>query len=461
MKVIKVLLSIIGMICLLGYSGCNKSPLIDEPQPEPNDTIAAPVDYTIRGQILSLPDNYSLLKEILKQSGLAEALADTTQSYTFFIQNNTDFAAADIYSISDLLTQLRTAAPEVKDDSVLLARFIAYRTISGTIETDSLFKMPLLETLVAGEKIFLSLSKNDSQSVLKFNDLNGHLTAPDAVLDNESEYSNHVCSNGVIHKINGNLWVKNRKPYRIYWDIAEQPEIMALPNFRQPGYGADYNVGELSEIKWQVNSGMPLVYSQIFYYCETMPQDISAFNEKSQYVYGDILSFTLDLSSTQWIEFKTPVLIGSPDGVAYKVWLCYRRELSCEMKVTFKQDGQDDQVMPDIFDTSAYMPDPYAEGSSPELIEAQGWKMYNAKKYSSVICSHFLGTIKVYTTGRHTLRLEPTSVHWPGNSGSFDMIQFIPADENQLWPRVDMLGNWIDKDVEECNIFPYEECGQQ
>jgi len=460
MKTNIILFSIISTLCMLCYSGCSKSPSTEEPQPEPNDTIPAPVDYTIRGQILSLPENYSLLKTILKQSGLSETLADTTQSYTFFIQDNADFATADIYSIGDLLAKLHAATPEVTSDSLLPARFIAYRTISGAIETDSLFKMSELETLVAGEKIFLSKDYSDPQSTLKINDLNGHLTAPDATLDSASEYSNLRCSNGIIHKIDGNLWIKKRKPYRIYWDIAEQPEIMALPNFRQPGCHADYNAGELSEIKWQEAPMCPWIYPQICYYCGTMPQDISAFNEKSQYVYGDYLRFNLDPFAIQWIEFKTPVLIGSDEGVEYKVWICYRRELECDMKTTFKQDGYDDQIMPDIFDTSIYLPDPYAGGNTPETIEQEGWKIYNAKKYNSVVCSHLLGTVKVYATGRHILRLEPTSNIRVEQQGSFDMIQFIPVDEDQLWPRVDMLGKWIGADVEECNIFPYEECGQ-
>jgi len=229
-----------------------------------------------------------------------------------------------------------------------------------------------------------------------------------------------------------------------------------LPNFRQPVCAADYNPGDLSEITWQVHSGLPTPYAQIHYYCGTIPQDISAFDVKAQNVYGDYLRFNLDLNAIQWMELKTPVLLKGK----YKVWLCYRRELECDLKTTFKQDGYDDQAMPDIFDTSYYMPDPYAEGSSPELIEAQGWKMYNAKQYSSVVISRFLGNIDVRATGRHILRLEATSNRRVGQLGSFDMIQFIPVDEDQLWPRIDMLGNWIGADVEECNIFPYEECDQ-
>ena len=96
--------------------------------------------------------------------------------------------------------------------------------------------------------------------------------------------------------------------------------------------------------------------------------------------------------------------------------------------------------------------------SAPEVAEIDGYKMYNAKKFNSVVISKLLGTIKVYTTGRHTLRLEPTTNRRVGQLGSVDMIQFIPMEENQLWPRVDVKGNWIDSNVRQCEVWPPEEC---
>jgi len=44
-------------------------------------------------------------------------------------------------------------------------------------------------------------------------------------------------------------------------------------------------------------------------------------------------------------------------------------------------------------------------------------------------------------TGRHTLRMDALS----GSSQAswWDMIQFIPVDQNQIWPRFDAAGNAI------------------
>ena len=266
-------------------------------------------------------------------------------------------------------------------------------------------------------------------------------------LDRQSQYSDLSCSNGVIHKINGNIQIKNRTAYRIYWDVAEQPEIMALKNFRKSGTSVNFNPGDLSEVTWGGRAPTP-----INYYCGSMPATVSQMDTKHQYIYSDYLRFNLYSLTNQWVEFKTPVLIEGK----YKVWLCYRRELELKLKSVFKQDGYDDQVLPYIFDFSDYMPNPNTNGE--EAIEVEGWKRYNAKEYNSVVISHLLGIIDVQSTGRHTLRFESTTGGRGQQAGNWDMIQFIPIDEDQLWPKVDMRGNWIGPDVPVCQIFPESEC---
>jgi len=169
------------------------------------------------------------------------------------------------------------------------------------------------------------------------------------------------------------------------------------------------------------------------------------------------------LNAIQWMELMTPVMIGSSEGISYKLWICYRRELECNLKTIFKQDGYDDQILPYIFDMSVYMPNPYGEGNTPETVEQDGWKMYNAKRFESVVCARLLGTVKVYTTGRHILRLEPTTNRRVQQLGSVDMIHIIPAEENQLWPRVDVKGNWVGQEYEyrTCEVWPPEECSEE
>ena len=63
-----------------------------------------------------------------------------------------------------------------------------------------------------------------------------------------------------------------------------------------------------------------------------------------------------------------------------------------------------------------------------------------------------LGTIKVNTTGRHALRFEGLS---GAGTHFWDMIHFIPKNQDQLWPRFDVGGNqiWIDTPCD--SILPY------
>lgn len=421
----------------------------------PPDTITESVTARVR----ALPDNYSLFKEAFERSGMAETLSANVKGKwnTLFIQDNSTFTNAGINNLTELIAELHANTPTIEDADTLLHNYIAYHTVPRLMYVADLLNTSSLETLVKNQVITFTRELSGEKTVILLNELKlGQTTEVGIPLDRTSDYTDWTCSNGVIQVLSGNIQIKVRSAYRIYWDIAEQPEIMALRNFRKPGCAADYNPGDLSEITWKYKSGTPQAQQQIHYYCGTVPQTIAAFDEKSQYVYGDYLRLNLDLGAIQWMEMVTPVMIGSETGTTYKVWICYRRELECYVKTTFKQSGKDDQILPYIFDMSLYM-DARA-GSSPEAAEIDGWKMYNAKKFNSVVNSKLLGTIKVYTTGRHILRLEPTTNRRVGQLGSIDMIQFIPVDENQLWPRVDVKGNWIGPELKSCEIWPLEEC---
>lgn len=424
-----------------------------------------PATESITARVRALPGNFSLMKEAFERSGMADTLSVTEKGKwkTLFIQDNDAFAADGIHNIDELISNLHENTPAVEDADSLLQNYIAYHAVPSLEYVADLLVVSNLNTMVKNQVITFTRAINNTETGIFLNELKlGQSTEPGIPLDRHSDYTDWTCSNGVIQKIDGNIQIKIRSAYRVYWDIAEQPEIMALRNFRKPGCSADFDAGDLSELTWSPHSGIPTEYGQVHYYCGTVPQTIAAFDEKSQYVYADYLRFNLDQGAIQWMELKTPVLIGSEEGVAYKVWICYRRELQCSLKTIFKQDGYDDQILPYIFDMSEYMVGKlYEDGNTPETVEQSGWKMYNAKKYNNVVCSHLVGTIKVYTTGRHTLRLEPTSKNRVQQYGSVDMIQFIPADEDQLWPRVDVKGNWVGQEYEfrTCEVWPPEDCG--
>ncbi|GAB6010961.1 fasciclin domain-containing protein [Viscerimonas tarda] len=409
------------------------------------NAVLTPPQYSVTDMVRALPDaDYSLMKGFFERSGLADSLKIESDSiwYTFFVQDNQAFIDAGITSEENLLVQLHeNQKNSTKTDGELIRDYIGYHAIQNIMPKYAvdLLYASALQTLTPEKKPILF--ERDGDRIWLDRLIVGQINEPGVALDRQSDYTDRSCSNGVVHRIAGNIQVKERTAYRVYWDIAEQPEIMALSTFRKPGANKTYNPGELSEVTW----GGTYI-ATIRYECGSMPMTEAAFNGKDQYVYRDYLRFNLHPNTMKWVEFKCPVLMPGE----YKVWLCYRRELNLKIKTIFKQEGKLDQVMPYIFNMNEYMP-----GGTAEAQELLGWKQYSAKKYDSVVCSHLLGTIQVEFEGRHTLRLEPIASNAQGQLGNWDLIQFIPKDENQVYPRVDMRGEWIDEGAPTWAIWPY------
>lgn len=408
------------------------------------DAVLTPPTKSVTDVIRSLPDTYKIYKGFFEESGLADSLDVEREGlwYSVFIQDDDAFKAAGITNDTELLATLHANQKSTtKTDAELIRDFIGYHVVVANMPkyVVDLLSTSSLQTFTPEMKPILFERKSDQIWLDRL--VVDKINEPGVQLDKESVLTDLSCSNGVVHRILGNIQMKDRTAYRVYWDVATQPEIMAMSGYRKPGTERKFNSGELSELTW---GGTYL--ATVTYIAGTIPKTESELDVKAQYVYKDYLRFNLHPNTIKWMEFKLPVLMPGE----YKVWVCYRRELVLQIKTIFKQEGKEDQVMPYIFSMNEYMPN-----GTEEQMELLGWKQYTAKKYSEVMCSHLLGTIKVYFEGRHTLRLEPIYSGAQGQLGSWDMFQFIPKDEDQTYPRVDMLGNWIEKDTPNWQIYPF------
>jgi len=258
--------------------------------------------------------------------------------------------------------------------------------------------------------------------------------------------SNYFGTNAVLHEIDdymvyeypqGNTPLDNSKAEAVYWELTDQPEVKSPAIYRRPGSSVIFKPGELSELSFGGKNNPTITYIVA-----------SAWDIKTQYVHGDYFEIPLRPNVLQWMEIKTPVL---KEGV-YKVWICWRRGngSNIKFKTTFKQEGKEDQVLPFTFDLGEYF-NTYA---TPEVNLQNGAKQYNAKVRNSVVCSRTVGNIKVDQDGRHTLRFDALSGSGPA---WWDMIQFIPVDKNQLWPRFDAAGNAIAPGTPCEQIYPYDQ----
>ncbi len=413
---------------------------------------------TITQVIESLSDEYSIMKEVYELSGFDKYFMDednTGNSYTFFIQNDEAFSGAGIESIDDLLDELRRQRPDVQTNEELIYDYIAYHCLPTLNYVSDLGGKTSVETVAANQVI--SLSRNVDQIILDYYEINGEIEEG-ALIDRTSDYTDLTCANGVIHKINSNIQIIIRPPYRVYWDLAEQPEIQAMRSFRQAGAIESFTGTELEQFSWI--GGANLTYRCL------NPSPV-VIVEKEQYIYGDYLSVRISTAHTNRVEIKMPLLMEGQ----YKVWVCYRPEghktvmdNGQPIRTVFKQDGQEEQDL-GILKWFWYMNNPSAYGSSYTSsdeafhikLENDGMKQYYASSiWTNVNNALLLGIIDVQNTGAHTLIWEPQ------NNGDFrpnlDMLQFIPLNEEQRWPRVDIAGKWIYENTPECEIYPYTDC---
>ena len=408
------------------------------------DAVLTQPENTVANAVRQLPEaDFSFFKDLFDESGWADALDVVNDStwFTFFVVSNESYQKARINSREDLLVELRKNTPDVATDQELIYRHIGYHIVPRLAYYVDIIASSSLLTMIPEQVIIIKRDQKENKLLL--NDIQMGKNHEIGVPLIRGEYTDLSCANGVMHQVDGNIFIKNRTAYRIYWDVAEQPELMALAQFRNiqnQAFNTYFVPGELSEIKWGGRAP-----GWIYYYFGGYT---TTFDAKFQYVYSDYLRFRMCNRTTSWMEMTTPVLIKGK----YKVWLCYRREQELKLKTIFKQDGKDDQVLPYVFDLSEYMP----TSITPEQMEIEGWKRYNAKKLESVVISHILGIIEVETTGRHILRFEST--HEGRYEGNWDMIHFIPIDDDQLWPRVDIKGNWVWPNTPDCEIWPTYAC---
>ncbi|MFV0470435.1 MAG: fasciclin domain-containing protein [Paludibacteraceae bacterium] len=421
------------------------------------DNVLYQYEKTIHEVIASLPDDYSLWKEVYNKSGMADVLntvktANPDLAFTCFIQSNSAFAKVGISSINDLTIMLREKNSDISDDQLLLFNYVAYHFTSDFRYVVDLMNLSSLKTLVDGEVIVL---KRDIDKVLLNEFLIGGVLEEGIPVNRLSEYTDLSCADGVIQDIDGNIQIVKRKAYRVYWDLAEQPELMAMKDFRKSGASITFDNTDVAGIRW----AKTYASDQITYSCGGYPLSISKDNN---YVYGDHLRFRLSTNTMKWIEFTTPVLVPGK----YKVWFSYRalpESGSANIRTTFKQSGQDDQILGAVQTSYNKSPGSYGltdfnqEFFQKAIMDGYRYHMANSKGFwNNAHCCQALGVIEVNTTGQHALRMEPLSTK--AFTTNWDQIIFIPLDEDQIWPKQDIPGKLIYENTPNCEIYPYYDC---
>lgn len=431
------------------------------------DAVLKKPELTLREQVAALPmERYSLFIDLFAEyEDYLNSVMTNDTCYTIYVQSNETFNSEGIYNKSELVTRLKQNTPGVNDTELLVRNFLAYHVGTGRQYVVDLMGGSAVMTKVENQVIACIM---DGQKIVlnRFNSIAGY--EPGIELMRDSEYADRTCADGVLQEVDGMLEIKERAPYRVNFDVCTLPEIKASASYLKEE--KKFERGQLTQdIKIEYGRGSSTA-SITYKVGQVLDKTKPKLDQKMQCVNGDYLTFRMSKKEMiTAVEFTLPLLI---EGT-YKVWLCYRHtdgsKVGPTLKTTFKQEGQDDQVLDKIITVQRVSAISYVKGpDGKEKTDERGVKMvdhaametnYGWKQYTyhphNYMNSNLLGVIKVFSSGRHVLRFDLEKDDKVGIM--LDMIQFIPTTEDQVWPMLDMTGMEIGEfSPGKEEIWPYE-----
>ena len=378
------------------------------------DHVLQPATVTV-AKMIEGNTNYKIFTAVLKATGFYDSLninnnTDTTRRFlTCLAEPDTILAKQQIFSYSDIVTKYKSTNPKNPNDSLFL--YAAYHIFPALKYVADIVSSPSHLTLAPQSVVTVSLT---GQTVL-LNEVvfNG---IPEAGVPINRAGSDNSCTNGVLHALNGGLILKIRLPYRVDFDPGDLPEIRKLTSkFRRANQSQNFLYGQLKDITWQ-NTGNTLDYS------------VQAATTANYYWWDDGISFNLRINGNNWIEFKTPLIVKG----RYKIWYAVRRGSQGQ----FVQTTFDGVITSRVCDFQSTLNTALIGAA----LEVTGFKRYSSTSPTSNSnqFATLAGIVDVATTDRHTIRLtclkEASGSQSSANALTFDFIQFIPVDQDQLRP---------------------------
>lgn len=408
------------------------------------DHVLKPAKLTLAQMIEQDPAN-SIFTRALKETGLYDSLniessknPDTTKAYlTVMVESDAVLKKAGYDSYEELKAKYsNTGDPKLVNDSLHL--FVNYHILPGLKYIPDIITATSHATLSPQDVI---TSKLQGETVLINDDQFNGIHEPGSKVDRAK--SDNTASNGVIHTLVDHYAIKIRFPIAVYWEVTDQPEFKALngiyrvTNKTSPNFAP----GSLQGIRWHMGS--------ISYRVAPEARQFYVFH--NDYLF--IAALRTNVAANNWIEFDTPLLVKG----RYKVWLGFiRRGGGGGVQVSFNG-----KPLPRVLRLTEQLPSQvlvgthwtYPAGTSPESLEALGKKMtfgtfpYFNNPNQTIDYYHssyalLAGTIDVEKTDRHVIRFDAVGSD-VGGDVQFDMIHFIPENEDQLWPKFNPDGKIV------------------
>lgn len=419
--------------------------------------VIEPEVKTIAQYIESL-GSYSIYTKALKETGYYDTLnvLPTAQTDTLWY---TIFAVSDAVFKNDGINNFEEMKARYQTDEFPngLHLFMAYHILRDQYRfVTDLVSAKTVPTMAPSEVLTV---RSTSGNVLINDDYFAGVHEPGFQISRAE--SDQLAGNGVIHFMEGNFAIKTRYPFPVYWDVCEQIEIQKMPGvFRKTSAYGLVN-GQLEGISWEP---------------ESATIDYLVGEAYGYHVFNDYLQVYFRPEVVKSITFKTPTLVKG----FYNIWVCTRNvPTSARMYKAYvyfndeqttriidgaKSPGMSNGVAPtdgqlnmDGFRIYQYKPSDYFT-TDPATIETNILAGKNNNWLGGSAwgrwASQLAGTVEVKETGEQTIKFVATA----GGNGSnlwLDMILFIPVNEDQNWPRINVKdGSFVYKEDLEAGIFP-------
>jgi len=389
------------------------------------DHVLQPATSTL-AQLIDLNSKYTIFDQALKETGFYDTLnvaanvaANPNRAYfTLFAEPDSVYESIGIPNFAALQTKYSTPGSNpLHNPNDGLYDYVAYHILAEDSYLTDILSKPSHVTLSPGQDVISDVLQNTTIQ-LDYDLING-VQYPGASVDRP--HSNIPATNGVMHSLLGDIFIKVFPPTEVDWDLADQPEFRKQTSiFRQAGKSAVGIASPMTNISW-VSGG------SISYTCEPA-------NNGTYFWWNDVLVLP-ELRSTPTghisdVVFTTPVIVKGK----YKVWFEYQRT-SATGGGQFYFDGNPLQNVIPQFSVI------YSNGTdSGPVLESKGIKRYTEAPpsttsnnvYSNTF-GFYLGVVNVLTTDHH--KFEVVAIGTSNSALTWDMVQFLPIDQNQEEPR--------------------------
>lgn len=378
------------------------------------DKVFTKVTNTVMEEIEADP-NLSLFAEALHLTGLDVLLNQRVDEEFFSVLavSNTTFAQRGFNTIEDLVDKYsHTGNPKNPEDSLYM--HIAYHVLPDLKYVSDLAFSSSHTTQVPREVLLVKVDRE--KILLNEEEWLGELEEGAEV---DREASDNTTVNGVLHYIKDDIYIKQRQPFRVDWDPADQPELGVAGVYRR----GDLQIpkGYLRDVTWGGADNQMLDYFGV------------TSGNMGGAAYGDLLQVYLRGAVIPWIEFKTPVVVRG----RYKVWVGWRTRIDDGGNTirTYINGEQLSRTLNNGENRIRTLPE--------RELEALGYKKHIAGSPSGVnnFNCKMVGIVDIDVTDRQTIRFEAST-----NARAvfmIDFIQFIPIDQEQLYPQFDEQGNAV------------------